>query len=437
LLALCGGAVALSYAWAVAFASPQRPDGNSGHAMIDFGCQWLMGRMIVEGEGRHLYHRPTIRTVLERGYPRADEDPASDKTDADRLMDWLSQGDGKIAPRTLGGPLYPPVHGLLYSPLGMLSPRAAYRVVQTVNLLLVFAIGWLAERLSGGRIWCPVAALLLMLWPGYAGVINLGQNAALSLFLATFGWWLTTRGRPALGGVVWGLLAFKPVWAVAFFPVTLLSGRWRMALAMAATGLALVALTLPLVGWQVWLDWLTVGRLATAGYARDWTWIVLSRDLQGLVRRFFLESPTDPLPTRLALGLWLAVSAVTVVVALRHRRAVRADDGPGAAFLLFGAWLGCFHFMYYDTLLAALPLLLLLTPPQGNKVVPFIGLVLLIVSHYVATWVDPTFRFPPFDTYLVLSLWAWCGWQIRRAPALRRQAAQLTQPGPDVVGAHQ
>src|SRR5262249_61694028 len=110
LLAVCAGAVALSYAWAVAFASSQRPDGNSGHAMIDFGCQWLMGRMIVEGEGRHLYHRPTIRTVLERAYPVADADPASDKSDADKLMDWLSQGDGKIAPRTLGGPLYPPVH---------------------------------------------------------------------------------------------------------------------------------------------------------------------------------------------------------------------------------------------------------------------------------------------------------------------------------------
>jgi len=429
-LALCGGAVALGYAWAYSSGDPRRNDGNGGHASIDFGGQWLMGRMIVEGEGRRLYHRPTIRAVLERNYPRSDEDPAEalNKSDADKLMDWLSQGDGKSAPETLGGALYPPVHGLLCAPLACLPPRVAYRTMQTLNLLLVFALGWLAEWYSEGRVWWPVASLLLMLFPGYAGAINLGQNSAASLFLLTVGWLLAVRGYPLAGGALWGLLAFKPVWAVAFFPVTLLTQRWRMALGMILSGLALVALTLPLVGVQSWLDWLTVGQLAAKGYARDETWIILSRDVQGAVRRFFMAASNAEFPSRLAVSCWLTVWAAALLLPLWRPCAARPDDGTGPAFVLLGAWLGCFHFMYYDTLLAALPVFLLFAPRGGKKLVPFIALALLIGSHYAATTIDPTFHFPPFDTYLLFALWVWCGVQV-----LRPVRVPVPSPKPRII----
>jgi arabinofuranan 3-O-arabinosyltransferase len=54
--------------------------------------------------------------------------------------------------------------------------------------------------------------------------------------------------------VVWGLLAFKPVWALAFFLVPLVTRRWRTCLAMAGTGAALALTTVPFVGWQCWLE---------------------------------------------------------------------------------------------------------------------------------------------------------------------------------------
>ena len=105
--------------------------------------------------------------------------------------------------------------------------------------------------------------------------------------------------RPILAGLLWGMLAFKPFWAVAFFPVTRYPGL-RMALAMAITGLTLVALTLPVVDVQRWFDWLAIGRLATAGYDSFVTWILFSRDLQGLVRRWFLPDSIAFLPSALA-----------------------------------------------------------------------------------------------------------------------------------------
>ena len=417
---------------------PHRPHGNSGHLNIDFASQWLMGRMILEGEGRRLYDRRAIRPVLERAYPPADEDPAQEMSDVDQVMVCLVQGDDKIAPETLGGSLYPPVHALLFAPFSLLPPHPAYRLMQVLNLLLPLVLGWVAQRLSNGRVWCPVAALVLFLMPGYSGAIALGQNAQFSLLVLALGWWQMMRRRPILAGTLWGLLAFKAVWAVAFFPVTLLTGRWRMALAMAATGLTLVALTLPLVGVQTWLDWLAVCRVATAGYESSGAWILFSRDLQGLVRRLFIMEPTrdwlmtapnGALPNALALGLWGAVAAATVIVALWRRQAVRADAGPGAAFILLGGWLSAFHFMYYDTLLTALPLLLLFVRPEGKKLVPHVALVGLIASHWV---LRPTTPFSgcylPIDTYMLLGLWAWCGTQVigtwkRRPPRVDRQPA--------------
>ena len=267
-----------------------------------------------------------------------------------------------------------------------------------------------------------------MAFPGYNGAISLGQNALISLALLAFGWLLTARGRPWLGGIVWGLLAFKPVWAASFFLVPLLTRRWRMAAAMLLTGLALALLTLPFVGWQTWMDWLAVGRAASAHYATDETWIFLSRDLQGVPRRYLLDftadgiaaNPDRLLPNLLGIGSWLAVVGLTVLLALWRWRRPAGVDGPAVAFLMLGAWLGCFHFMYYDTLLAALPVCLLLAAPLRwwlRNPVPTTLLVLLIALPHAADGIDylrtagrPTYHLPPFDTFCLVALWAWCGW---------------------------
>jgi hypothetical protein len=54
----------------------------------------------------------------------------------------------------------------------------------------------------------------------------------------------------------------------------------------------------------------------------------------------------------------------TVRLAVLRPKQARLLTGPPAAFLFLGAWLSCFHFMYYDILLTALPVLLLLTSPR-------------------------------------------------------------------------
>jgi arabinofuranan 3-O-arabinosyltransferase len=518
-------AIAADWAWGC-YDEPARSDGNYGHATIDFGGQWLMGRMLVTGNAGRLYDRFTEHRVLEEAYPAADSQetrvtvllsgllaplaaanpagaatlaaagPRPDPGDAHHMLDWLVGGDstacevvgGYLSPLAaadplsaaalvtaghenwrpisrddrLGGPLYPPLNAFLYAPLGLLPVRVAYRVMQAVNLALTFGIALLAHRITGGRVWWQVAAILLMGCPGYSGALNLAQNSLLTLFVLMLGWRQLQLGRPGRAGVVWGLMAFKPVWAAAFFLVPLLTRRWRMAAAMVVTGAALSAATLPLVGWHTWVDWVQIGSKASDLYATCESWIFLSRDLIGVPRRYLLtftndyaavDDPRAQRATAIGLGLWLAPLAVTVAAMIRRGpRAARVTNGPQAAFVLFGSWLACYHFMYYDVLLAYLPCCLLYAEPRrvlrrvvrgmppgtwcglARSAVVTALLICLSAIPYYSTHRDPTYHFPPWDTLCVVFLWLWCDLVRGQGSAYPEQ---LGDRGAGVGGAHE
>lgn len=392
-----------------------RPDGNSGHTSIDFGGQYLFGRMLLQGHGRKLYDGPQLwRVAQEVWTPDAEAaDPDGSRPfysrDATLVDYFMGQSDleqcqllaslatplsaatpleSVIAfaatepyspefwddPLNLNtltrthtrGPLYPPVNAFVYASIAWLPPREAYFFFQylLVGLTVLAAFG--VRYMTRGKIWTPLALTLIVLFPGYRGGLQLGQNAALSLCILVWGWALAVRGRPILGGMVWGLFAYKPVWAVAFWLVPLVTRRWRMLLAMTATGIVIVVATVPVVGVQSWKDWLKTGAQASKLYEVDENWIKLSRDLHGLPRRFLVDFK---LPreqrydfTSWLIGWWLWVAVLEATVRLTLARADRRPVALGipAGFLFLGAWLTTFHFMYYDALLAVMGVLLML-----------------------------------------------------------------------------
>jgi hypothetical protein len=428
--ALVGGVVCIVVGWVAQNRAP-RADGNTGHVSLDFSGHWLMGRLLIRGEGRFLYERSHQRAVLREAFPIADQDPNQEQDDAETIMGAMMGSDDD--PARASGPLYPPINAFFCAPLGVLSPRIAYRLAQISSVVLIFLAAAGISLLSQGRFWWPVAALTIMVFPGIAGTIALGQNALLSLTIFVWGWVLIARGRPGWGGVIWGLLAYKPVWAMAFFLVPVLTRRWRMALAMLATGTTLALLTLPFVGWHSWLDWLQVGREANQTYNVDENWIECSRDLLSVARRWLIDFnlPSDGrdlnwlVPALIGWSLLLFVLEYTMRTACLQWHRSAPLVGPGAAFVLLGAWLCCYHFMYYDVMLAALPVLLLFTEPRRylepillsvtasstvvlNRMAPTI-LALLIVTQPL--WYIERWRMPPGDTFLLLILWVWCGWR--------------------------
>lgn len=408
----------------------RRADGRGGHAQIDFGGQWIMGRLLVVGHGRELYHRQRQWEVVWAGYPVEFEQPMQQREailprslrviarpdeevhhDAEWLMQWVMGADPrewgtvggaataplasiplgnpfarvamqqaaadavtseivqKVNEPAIGGPLYPPIHSLLYAPFATDdNPRRSFQIVQVIATLLILVAGLGVKVLSRGRIWWSAASLVLFLYPGTRGGIDLAQNPTLSLAIVVWGWVLASRGYNVGGGVVWGLLAYKPVWGMAFFLVPLLMRRWRFCAAMVLTGAGLAAATLPFVGVQAWFDWLKVGDAASSLYNVNKNWISLSRDLHGIPRRILhdFNVPDAQRDTRLAKTLawtlWGTVFATTVGVYLRWGDPKRAT-GIGAAFLFFGAYQTCYRFMYYDVLLSSLGFAVLLAEP--------------------------------------------------------------------------
>jgi hypothetical protein len=393
------------------------------------------------------------------------------------------------AARPRGGPLYPPVHAILFAPISTLPPQRAYRIMQIANIVFAFVAGLGVSVLLRPRFWWPLAAAAIIVYPGFPGTACLGQNAPITLAILVWGWVLVARGRPGWGGVVWGLFAFKPVWGLAFFLVPLLTGRWRMCLSMVLSGLTLALATLPVVGLTSWFDWLEVGRMANHVYDTDVNWIFLSRDLLSIPRRWLLDF-TDPaqvperlLPALLGRGLLLAVLAATVALAVRRRATARDVTGPAAAFLFLGAWLCCFHFMYYDVLLSVFPVLLLFAEPKDylrpvllitapleqvehhegfapvaaqslclvnnlvltllvllaliEYVFPHMGLEVFVWVLALALWPEHLpqpleftcgFMGTPWNTFVLLVLWAWCAHLWRQQTVARAPAAIPSGP---------
>lgn len=514
----------------------RRADGNNGHAQIDFGGQWVMARMIARGYGRELYHRQRQWEVTRDGFQTRWEPPAvaeemflprherrwfkSDedvKHDADFMMSWFMGTDPKewttaggavalplaappgdpftalafqhaaasvITPEVVetlkkpavGGPLYPPVQGILYAPLALDDdPQRAYAAFQYIGLGLVFLAGLGVKRLSGGRIWWSAASLVILLYPGCRNGLDLAQNPTMSLTILVWGWVFAARGKRQewWGGAVWGLFVFKPTWGMAFFLVPLITGRWRMCVAMVGAGGLIAAATLPVVGLQTWFDWLAVGKEAAALYDVNKNWIHLSRDLQGIPRRMLIDFDLPesergrPHITRLAWGLWATVFVGTVTLyLLRGNR--RNATGLGAGFLFLGAYMSCYRFMYYDLLLSAMAFALLYadprhkprprpvelvppdTPPAGPRwtaslnSVPLTVLVLLALVDTAAAGLriqvtvalgylervattsgsatamvtpkvigDTSLQYP-LDAFLLLALWVWWAWRLWR-----------------------
>jgi len=495
-----------------AFGDGGRSDGNSGHTAIDFGGQWLMGRLLATGHGRELFVRPRQWEVAQQAYPEQFESPLQKKHDADSLVDnfmgktdarwenvagaWVAligpsdplqraavamQAHDEWNPELLaelnhpgkgdgiGGPLYPPVHAFVMLPLALGDhPQSAYFVMHYLQTLFCFLGGFAVSVMSRRRVWWPVAASLLLVYPGCRGAVDLGQNAPMTVAILLCGWAAMSRQRLILGGAIWGLLVYKPVWGLSFGIMLLLMRQWQAALAMAATATALCLATLPIVGVQTWLHWLHTGNEAAELYNLDSNWIPLSRDVLNLPRRLMVDftepyrERNRPLFTAACWGLWLLIVEVTLrVLALRGRGKI-PFHGPLPAMLALAAWMCTFHFMYYDAMISALGVMILLSDPRpyfrlqvwkstdartrvyaSSFVLSLVATLLLYecvarpmrwemtaapmeftgarTMHDESTEmsrrmiVGTNDRYP-VDTLLLMTLWAWCGVAVCRRP---------------------
>jgi hypothetical protein len=119
-------------------------------------------------------------------------------------------------------------------------------------VLYLSAIGAIVRKMRQrgmaiGPIWLPIAAgfpaVFINLGHGQNGLLTAGLFGAALLVLPT---------RPVVSGVLLGLLAYKPQFALVMPVALLAAGQWRTVVAAAITVMALVAVTSLAFGADLW-----------------------------------------------------------------------------------------------------------------------------------------------------------------------------------------
>ncbi len=192
----------------------------SNHPFFDFAVFWTASRMALEGQPLNAYDVASLQKAILAAAPYAKWD-----------FGWY----------------YPPTFYLMILPLGLLPFFPAYFVFMLSTL--AYLRGVLQRIVPGsGAVWCLASS---------ATGLNLftGQNGFLTAALAG-GALLSLERRPALAGLLIGLLSFKPH-LVLLFPVALVAiGAWRALFSAFTTTLVFMGGAVLILGADTIPAWL-------------------------------------------------------------------------------------------------------------------------------------------------------------------------------------
>lgn len=274
----------------------------------DFIHEYATAWMVVHGQADRLYDFASVYAVQH------DRDAIGFAWDA----------------ASVNVPYYPPPYYALIAPLAWLDYRDAAHVWLALQFAALVAAGLLLAAahppLRRALWWALPAALLFP--PMATGWVS-GQKGALWLLVFAAIHLLLQRGRTTAAGAVFGLLALKPPLALVLGAVMLARREWRFLVGAVATGLALLAISLPL-GLDAWTGWVQAmlepvaqDRAALLGKAHCWLG--------------FARVATGAYAGLGVTALTLALDALTLVALVPAWRA--AGDDPTRRGLAFAATL--------------------------------------------------------------------------------------------------
>ena len=245
--------------------------GNCGHMQIDFGGQWLMGRMVATGQGKHLYDRNRHWKALREGYPAehdpdfarlysfpADERPVDTRdvlhngenlrTDAENVMSWTmgTKHDSKRWGEAAEGIACAFAGGLDGNPFAVAATQEIARQQLCPEL-----IDELNRPSTGGPLYPPIHAIF------YAplGCIRDAQTAytvlqAVGIFACFLAGWAAQK--LSYGRLAWPVCTALILMYPGFRPGLDLGQNHSISLAIVLVGWALVVRGRPYCGGAVW-----------------------------------------------------------------------------------------------------------------------------------------------------------------------------------------
>lgn len=284
---------------------------------------------------------------------------------------------------------YPPTFLLAVLPLAHFPYVTALALWLLVPVVAFWAV---LRKLCGNDLF----ATLLLLFPGVTLCLVSGQNGVITAALLG-GAMLALETRPALAGIVFGLLTYKPHLAALVFPALLFGRHWQVFTIAAMTGLAMIAVSLLVFGTPVWaaffgnLDFVT--RVVDSG-AVPW---VRMPTVYAAARVMGFDAATGRI-------VQLAATAATaaVVCAIWYRHAAIAWRG---AALALGLPLATPYAFDYDLVVLVLPLAWLLLGKIGERFRPSDDLLLAVAwSAPALFWVIALAGGPPLMPLLLAAL---------------------------------
>src|SRR5579863_2721070 len=157
--------------------------------------------------------------------------------------------------------VYPPSYLLVLWPLGWLPGWAACTTLLGISLLLYL---WATV---GGN-WRSLVLVFALTAPTTTITIGCGQGSFLAAAMLAGGLRVASC-NPIIGGILLGLLSYKPQFGL-LLPVALVSARlWRTLAAAALTTVSLVIVTTMLFGRAIWMVWLTSLLLFSGHFAES------------------------------------------------------------------------------------------------------------------------------------------------------------------------
>jgi glycosyl transferase family 87 len=155
---------------------------------------------------------------------------------------------------------YPPPFLLLCFMFAHLPYIAAFLIFEAASLFLYMFV---ACRILGHRDRASLVCLLA--FPSVLWTVGLGQNALLTAGLFGASTLLLDR-RPAIAGLLFGALCYKPHFGL-LVPVALAAGgHWRAFAGAFLGAAALCLLSLALFGWETWSNYLVAAAASPATY---------------------------------------------------------------------------------------------------------------------------------------------------------------------------
>ena len=295
---------------------------------------------------------------------------------------------------------------LLFAPLAMLPYFVAFYVFELLTLAAFLLTMRHILRESTWAFLGPVLAFPAIFW-----TMGLGQNAFLTATL--FGWFtLLIDRRPALAGLMLGLLCYKPHFGLLAPAALACGGHWRAFGAAGATVTALVALSAGLFGIETWQAYLSAFAGSDAVYASG------RIDYAGMVTPFGAARLLGFDPS-VSYVVQTTVTASMVLLAAWVWRVERQPPAR-AAVLLAATMLAVPMALLYDKLLLLVAIGWLVRGARDRGFLPWEKTVLLAVYPMsFLTWlVGSAWQVPLGPIASIAVLWLSLR-RIERTPATR------------------